>query len=275
LQPNSVPSGRRANLLAMMHLPSCLMMGFAVVLGETVASRIVTAQAALWGFMTGFLLMGAYMVLSDNDQASITSNQASRTAPTRAAIPFAIVLASLGLLSATYLGLSALIVALVSTLIMMTYHAGVKENRLLGNVFIGTNTAITFIFAGFAVGNLTWPLAIFASMAFLVSMGRETAKGLNDSFSGAQSEAVSVEIAETGKQTALLFFAAVVLSIMPLILGLVSDYYIPLVLICDIGFLLTAYSMITSPTPRNAKRNEKYVLLWLSFGLLAFVMGTI
>jgi geranylgeranylglycerol-phosphate geranylgeranyltransferase len=275
LQPNSVPSGRRANLLAMMHLPSCLMMGFAVVLGETVASRIVTAQAALWGFMTGFLLMGAYMVLSDNDQASITSNQASRTAPTRAAIPFAIVLASLGLLSATYLGLSALIVALVSTLIMMTYHAGVKENRLLGNVFIGTNTAITFIFAGFAVGNLTWPLAIFASMAFFVSMGRETAKGLNDSFSGAQSEAVSVEIAETGKQTALLFFAAVVLSIMPLILGLVSDYYIPLVLICDIGFLLTAYSMITSPTPRNAKRNEKYVLLWLSFGLLAFVMGTI
>jgi geranylgeranylglycerol-phosphate geranylgeranyltransferase len=275
LQPNSVPSGRRANLLAMMHLPSCLMMGFAVVLGETVASRIVTAQAALWGFMTGFLLMGAYMVLSDNDQASITSNQASRTAPTHAAIPFAIVLASLGLLSATYLGLSALIVALVSTLIMMTYHAGVKENRLLGNVFIGTNTAITFIFAGFAVGNLTWPLAIFASMAFFVSMGRETAKGLNDSFSGAQSEAVSVEIAETGKQTALLFFAAVVLSIMPLILGLVSDYYIPLVLICDIGFLLTAYSMITSPTPRNAKRNEKYVLLWLSFGLLAFVMGTI
>jgi geranylgeranylglycerol-phosphate geranylgeranyltransferase len=275
LQPNSVPSGRRANLLAMMHLPSCLMMGFAVVLGETVASRIVTAQAALWGFMTGFLLMGAYMVLSDNDQASSTSNQASRAAPTHAALPFAIVLASLGLLSATYLGLSALIVAIVSTLIMMTYHAGVKENRLLGNVFIGTNTAITFIFAGFAVGNLTWPLAIFASMAFFVSMGRETAKGLNDSFSGAQSEAVSVEIAETGKQTALLFFAAVVLSIMPLILGLVSDYYIPLVLICDIGFLLTAYSMITSPTPRNAKRNEKYVLLWLSFGLLAFVMGTI
>jgi geranylgeranylglycerol-phosphate geranylgeranyltransferase len=275
LQPNLVPSGRRANLLTMMHLPSCVMMGFAVVLGEVVASRLVTAQAALWGFMTGFLLMGAYMVLSDSDQASSTSNQASSAPPTHAALPFAIVLASLGLLSATYLGLSALIVALASTLIMMTYYARVKEHRLLGNLFIGANTAITFIFAGFAVGNLTWPLAIFALMAFFVSMGRETAKGLIDSFSGVQSRAVSVGIAEAGKQAALLFLAAVVLSIMPLVLGLVSSYYVPLVLICDIGFLLTAYSMITSPTPRNAKRNEKYVLLWLSFGLLAFVMGTI
>lgn len=275
MQPNSIPRSRPHSLLAMMHLPSCVIMGFAIVLGEAVASPIVTAQAAFWGFMTGFLLVGAYMVLNDNDQATSTPDQPVRTAPTRAALSFAVVLASFGLLSAAYLGLSTLIVALLSTLIVMAYHARVKKHRLLGNVFVGTNTAITFIFAGFAVGSLTWPLAIFALMAFFVSMGRETAKALSDSFSGAKSAAMSIGIAEIGKQTALLFFAAVVLSILPLILGLVSNYYIPLVVICDIGFLLTAYSMITSPTPRNAKRNEKYVLLWLSFGLLAFVMGTI
>jgi geranylgeranylglycerol-phosphate geranylgeranyltransferase len=267
LQANSIPRSRPRSLLAMMHVPSCVIMGFAVVLAEAVASPIVTAQAASWGFMTGFLLVGAYMVLNDNDQATST--------PTRAALSFAIVLASFGLLSAAYLGLSALMVALVSTLIVMAYHVRVKKHRLLGNVFVGSNMAITFIFAGFAVGSVTSALAIFALMAFFVSTGRETAKALSDSSSGTKSEAMSVGIAETGKQTALLFFAAVVLSILPLILGLVSNYYIPLVVICDIGFLLTAYSMITSPTPRNAKRNEKYVLLWLSFGLLAFVMGTI
>jgi 4-hydroxybenzoate polyprenyltransferase len=275
LQQNSIPSGRRRNLLSMMHLPSCVVMGFGVVLGEAVASRTVTSQAAFWGFMTGFLLVGAYMVLGDSDQATSAASQGSGTAPSHAPFPFAIVLASFALLSATYLGLSALAVALVSAVIVMAYHVGVKRNRLLGNVFVGTNTAITFIFAGFAVGNPTWPLAIFALMAFFVSMGRETAKGLSDSFPGTQPKAADVGIAETGKHTALLFFAAVVISILPVILGLVSTYYIPLVAICDIGFLLTAYSMITSPTPRNAKRNEKYVLLWLSFGLLAFVIGTI
>jgi geranylgeranylglycerol-phosphate geranylgeranyltransferase len=275
LQSNSIPDSRRRSLLSMMHLPSCLVMGFAVVLGEAVASRTITSQAAFWGFMTGFLLVGAYMVLGDSDQATSTTSQAREPTPTRAAFPFAIVLASFGLLSAAYLGLSALIVALVSTLIVMAYHVGVKRHRLLGNVFVGTNTAIMFIFAGFAVGNPTWPLAIFALMAFFVSVGRETARALSDSFPGAHQKAADVGMAETGKHTALMFLAAVVISILPIILGLVSTYYIPLVVICDIGFLLTAYSMITSPTPRNAKRNEKYVLLWLSFGLLAFVIGTV
>jgi len=56
---------------------------------------------------------------------------------------------------------------------------------------------------------------------------------------------------------------------------LVSINYLPLIVICDVGFLMTAYSMLTSPTPRNAKRNSKYVPVWLSFGLFAFVIGTI
>jgi 4-hydroxybenzoate polyprenyltransferase len=275
LKPNSISRSRHRSLLAMMSVPSCVVMGFAVVLGEAVASKIVTAQTAFWGFATGFLLMGAYMVLSDEDQATITGDQREENPPSRAALSFAIVLTSFGLLSAAYLGFLTLMIALLSTLIVMAYHMGVKKHRLLGNVFVGTNTAITFIFAGFAVNSVTWPLAIFALMAFFVTMGRETARTLSGSLSKAKSEEMRFGSAEIGKQTALLFFAAVVLSILPLILGLVSDYYIPLVLICDIGFLLTAYSMTTSPIPRNAKRNEKYALLWLSFGLLAFVMGTI
>jgi heme O synthase-like polyprenyltransferase len=98
---------------------------------------------------------------------------------------------------------------------------------------------------------------------------------MSDSPIGAKMEPVSARYAETGKWSALLFLGAMVVSVLPLFLGLVSNYYIPLVVICDIGFLLTAYSMIAGPTPRNAKRNENYVLVWLSFGLLALVLGTI
>jgi 4-hydroxybenzoate polyprenyltransferase len=268
----------------MMHLPSCIVTGFAVILGEKIASPTVPAQAALWGFMTVFLLMGARNVLNDLDPQTNTRSQSKRSMPSSVARPnsavsFAIVFASFGLLSAAYLGLFSLTIALLSAVIIAVYHVEVKRHGLLGDAFVGANMAITFIFAGFAVGSFTWALAIFAVMVFLVIMARENMKNLgktmSDSPIGAKMEPVSITYAETGKWSALLFLGAVVVSILPLFLGLVSGYYIPLVVICDIGFLLTAYSMIAGPTPRNAKRNENYVLVWLSFGLLALVLGTI
>ena len=284
MHSHSSSHGLASSLLAMMRLPSCAMMGFAVILGEKIASPIVSAHAAFWGFVTGFLLFGAHMVLNDLDSETGTGSQQKRILSTdlvrqRGASSLAIVLASFGLLSAANLGLFTLMIAVLSVVVIVAYHVKLKKHGLLGNAFVGANMAIIFIFAGFAVGKLTWPLAIFAMMVFLVSMARENmknlAKTLSDSSIGAKLEPVSVRYAETGKQSALLFLGAVVLSVLPLVLGLVSNYYIPLVAICDIGFLLTAYSMIAGPTPRNAERNENYVLVWLSFGLLALVLGTI
>jgi len=33
--------------------------------------------------------------------------------------------------------------------------------------------------------------------------------------------------------------------------------------------------MLTNSSPKNAKRNKKYVLLWMTFGMLAFLIGAI
>lgn len=284
MQPYPSPLRRARSFLTMMRLPSCIMIGFAVILGEAIASQIIPAQAAFCGFMTGFLLLGAYMVLNDYlDREIDATSPPNRPLPARVvkpneALSFAIILASFGLLFAAYLGPWTLLIALLSVVMIVAYHAKVKRFGLAGNAFVGINVAIVFIYAGFAVGSPTWPLAIFAGMAFLSGMGRETMKNLakvsGDSV-GAKSAAATEGYTEAGKQSAILFLAAMALSILPLILGLVSSYYLPLVAICDIGFLLTAYSMMTSPTPRNAKRNQNYALLWMSFGLLAFVVGTI
>jgi 4-hydroxybenzoate polyprenyltransferase len=272
------------NLLGMMHLPTCLLMGFAVVLGEAIASPIIPAQAATSGFMTGFLLLAAHMVLDDLNPKTGSGNQPTKITPVRAvkrheAVSFAILLASFGLLFAASLGPLTLLIALVSAVVIFVHHAKSGKTHLLGNAFVGANTAITFIFAGFAVGGLTRMLTIFVVMTFLSSMGREAIKDLaqssDDASMSTESVAGSNRHGEVGKQSALLFLATVVLSMVPPVLRLVSINYLPLIVICDVGFLMTAYSMLTSPTPRNAKRNANYVPVWLSFGLFAFVIGTI
>lgn len=261
------------------------MIGFAVIVGEFISSEVVTARAAFYGFLAGFLLLAASMILNDYFDREIDSiNDPNRPLPsgsvkTTEALSFALVLASLGLYSAASTGPATLLVAILSLLIMISYNARIKRTGFLGNAFVSLNVAIPFIYGGFAVGRPTWALAIFSVLAFLSSLGREIVKGITDvpgdTSRGVKSVAATKGNSTAAKYGAICFVCAVVLSGAPLLLGLVSYLYVPLVVICDVGFLLTTYSILSNPSPRSAKRNKKYVLLWMTFGLLAFLMGTI
>ncbi len=285
MQPYNSPLKKTIGLLRMMRLPNCVMIGFAVIVGEALASQAVTARAAFYGFMTGFLLLAASMILNDYFDREIDKiNEPKRPLPAgivkpAEAISFAIIVASMGMFFAANLGAWALLIAVASIVIMILYNARVKKLGLAGNALVSTNVAIPFIFGGFAVGSPTWSLGIFTLLAFLSSLGREILKGIvdvaGDSARGVKTVAATKGNMSAAKQGAALFLGAVVLSVLPLVLGLVSFYYIPLVVICDVGFLLTAYSIKTDPSPRNAKRSKNFVLVWMTFGLLAFVFGAI
>jgi geranylgeranylglycerol-phosphate geranylgeranyltransferase len=261
------------------------MIGFAVIVGEILSSSIVPTRAEFYGFMAGFLLLAASMVVNDYfDREIDLINEPKRPLPsgvvtTKEVLSFAAILGSIGLLSASKTGFPTLLIALLSLVIMISYNARLKKTGLLGNVLVSTNVAIPFVYGGFAVASLNWSLAIFALLAFLSSVGREIVKGIvdvpGDTSRGVRSIAVTKGNMIAGKYGAALFLAAVVLSSLPLLFGLVTYYYIPLVVICDIGFVLTAYSILSNPSPANAKRSKKYVLLWMTFGLLAFVLGTL
>lgn len=272
-------------LLFMMRLPNCIMMGFAVIVGEAIASSVVPASAAFYGFMVGFLLLGSSMVLNDYYDREIDAiNDPQRPLPSGRILPleatsFAAMLASIGFLFATMTGIWTLTIAAVSMSISVAYNSHFKKTGLLGNGMVSANVAVPFIYGGFAVGSCSWPLLIFAMLAFLSSLGREIVKGIvdvaGDTARGVKSVAVTKGNSNAAAQGAAFFLLAVVLSVLPIGLHMVSQYYIPIVVICDIGFLLTSYSLVTNPTPGNAKRNKKYVLVWMTFGLLAFLIGTL
>ena len=260
------------------------MIGFAVIVGEFISSPVVLTTSAFYGFMAGFLLLGASMVLNDYFDREIDAiNEPQRPIPSgtvtgQEALSFALVLASLGLLASARTGIATLLIAALSLLIMVSYNARIKKTGLLGNMFVSMNVAIPFIYGGFAVARPNWAVTIFALLAFLSSVGREIVKGISDvpgdTSRGVRSIAATKGNKVAAKYGATFFVAAVLLSVLPPLLGLVTYLYIPLVIICDIGFLLTTYSILSNSTAQSAKRNKKYVLLWMLFGLLAFLMGT-
>ena len=202
-------------LLTMMRLPNCVMIGFAVIVGEIISSVIVPSRAVFYGFLAGFFLLAASMVVNDYfDREIDLINEPKRPLPsgvvgTTEALSFAAILGSLGLLSASKTGIPTLMIALLSLVIMISYNAKVKKTGLLGNVLVSTNVAIPFVYGGFAVASLNWSLAIFALLAFLSSVGREIVKGIvdvpGDKSRGVRSIAVTKGNAIAGKYGATLF----------------------------------------------------------------------
>ena len=273
-------------LVSMMRLPNCIMIGFSVIVGEIIAATpFFSGQAALYGFLTGFLLLAASMVLNDYSDRDVDAiNEPERPIPSGSVKPtqamsFSVILCALGFLSASQTGVWTLIVAALSMVVAVAYNFKFKKTGLPGNALVSANVALPFIYGGLVVGRQTSLLLIFATLAFFSSMGREVVKGIvdvtGDAAKGIQSVAVKMGNAYAAKQGASLFLIAVALSVVPIALGVVSNYYIPLVIISDIGFALTSYSIVTNPSARNAKRNKKYALLWMLFGLLAFVFGAL
>jgi geranylgeranylglycerol-phosphate geranylgeranyltransferase len=261
------------------------MIGFSVIVGEIIATPIFSGQAALYGFLTGFLFLAASMVLNDYSDRHVDAiNEPERPIPSgkvkpRQAMTFAIVISALGFLCASQTGIWTLVVAAMSMVVAVAYNFKFKKTGLPGNALVSVNVALPFIYGGLVVGRPTWALLIFATLAFISNLGREVVKGIvdvnGDAAKGIRSVAVKKGNTYAARQAAALFLTAVVLSAAPIPLGLVSNYYVPLVIISDIGFALSSYSIVTNPSARNAKRNKKYALMWMSFGLLAFVFGAL
>jgi geranylgeranylglycerol-phosphate geranylgeranyltransferase len=261
------------------------MMGFAVIVGEVIASQIVPSGAAFYGFMTGFFLLGSSMVLNDYYDREIDAlNDPDRPIPAglvkpSEAVSLAAILGSIGFFFSAHTGPWTLIIAGLSMVISVAYNAKLKRSGFLGNTMVSMNVALPFIYGGFAVESKSMAsLLVFAFLAFLSSLGREIVKGIvdvhGDDAKGVKSIAVTRGVSYAARKGALFLLVAVALSVLPLVLGIVSLYYVPLVVVCDVGFLLTSYSIVTIPTPQNAKRNKKYILVWMVFGLLAFLVGT-
>ncbi|HXY82294.1 MAG TPA: geranylgeranylglycerol-phosphate geranylgeranyltransferase [Candidatus Saccharimonadales bacterium] len=187
-------------LFMMMRLPNCVMIGFAVIVGELIATSSIDGEAALYGFLAGFLLLAASMVLNDYfDHEVDTINEPERPIPSgtvkpKQAISFAVVLTALGLLAAAQTGVWTLIITGFSVLVAVAYNYKFKKTGLLGNALVSANVALPFIYGGLAVWRPTWGLLIFATLSFISSLGREVTKGIVDATGDAAKGIRSVAV---------------------------------------------------------------------------------
>jgi 4-hydroxybenzoate polyprenyltransferase len=268
------PQDRVGTLLHLLKLPHCMFLGLSVIAGEIISTAIVPIEVAGYGFVSGFLLSAASIVLNDDHSDSpITDSSETQTTLRmirRDTITLAIFFGVLGLSVASKLGHWTLLIAI--TIIAFTAGQDViwERHRLASGALASGNVALLFVFGSFAVGYPTISLAILVALVFVSDLGREIMKDMADSKADLPDAMVV-----SGKRSMTLFVSGVALSLVPALIGIVSISYVPLIVIFGIGMLLTSYSMRANPTSRTAARDKNYVLLWMSFAVLAFIIGTL
>jgi geranylgeranylglycerol-phosphate geranylgeranyltransferase len=263
------------------------MMGFAVFVGAVLANPEFSNfnwLNILYGFVTGFMLTAAAMAINDYyDRAIDAINEPSRPIPSgsvgaREALAFVFFLSAVGLVFAYLTSVLCLLVALLSWIIVVTYVTVGKRSGLPGNFLVSTCVAIPFIYGSITVVNqVQLSVLLFALMAFLSNTGREITKGIVD-VNGDWAEGVKTLAVRYGEKNAaiaasLFYVAAVALTPFPLILDLVSFWFVPIVLVTDIGLVVSSALLLRNYSRENARKIKKLVLLWFVIGLLAYVFG--
>ena len=275
--------------IKLMRPVNCAMMGFAVFVGAVLAvSQPFQANwlNVVYGFFTGFLLCAAAMTINDYyDRAIDAVNEPARPIPSglvgaNTALAFVFLLTAVGLVFAYFSSVLCLLVAVASWIITVSYVTIGKRSGLPGNFLVSTCVAIPFIYGSMAVTNtIQLNVLLFALMAFLSNTGREITKGIvdvkGDSAEGIKTLAVRYGDKKAAVAASLFYISAVVLTPIPLLLGLVSVWFIPLVLVTDVGLVVSSAVLLKNYSRENARKIKKFVLLWFVFGLLAYIFGAL
>jgi geranylgeranylglycerol-phosphate geranylgeranyltransferase len=281
--------GKVSGFVRLMRPINCAMMGFAVFVGAVLANPQFSNfnwLNILYGFVTGFTLTAASMTINDYyDRAIDAINEPSRPIPSgsvseRQALAFVFVLSAIGFVFAYVTSVLCLVVAVISWVVVVTYVTVGKRSGLPGNFLVSTCVAIPFIYGSIlALSQVTLSVLLFAIMAFLSNTGREITKGIVD-VKGDRAEGVKTLAVRYGEKNAavaasLFYVLAVSLTPVPWLWNprLVSFWFIPLVLVTDIGLVASSALLLKDYSRESARKIKKLVLLWFVIGLLAYVFG--
>ena len=277
-------SARLSAYLTLIRPPNTIMIGLGVVIGEAIGlGKLPGPREAVFGFLTASLMMAGTMVANDVYDVEIDRvNSPQRPLPsgtvkTRDALVLAVALSVAAIGFSALLGLWTFLTALLALALMVYYNTKGKKTGLIGNAVVSFNVALPFFYGGLAVNSIRPLLFTFSVVAFLANFAREVAKGIADVKGDSLRQVRTLAVVKGTRVAALasagLFVATVLISFLPRFLETISWLYFPPVIIADVGFLYSAYRLVSDQTPENVRAVKRQVLLWMLLGLVGFLLG--
>jgi len=172
----------------------------------------------------------------------------------------------------TITGLVAFVMVIFASVLQIGYELGIKKKKAVGNILMGFQAALGFIFGGVIVGGLEATLAM-AGSSFLAIVGREIIKDIEDIKGDVDRSTLPKIIGpkNAGIFASFLVIVAVVISILAYypfqIFGL---GYLVLVLVADCIFIGSIPLIFKDPN-----RARKLLKIAMLIAIIAFISGRI
>jgi geranylgeranylglycerol-phosphate geranylgeranyltransferase len=265
-----------------------LMTGLAVIVGASLVVPLKILMENIFslilGYVTAFTLTAASMAINDYyDREIDLVNEPDYPIPSGLVKPkesliFAAFLTLIGLVAAFFTNPLCFMIAIVFWFFSVIYSTKGKCTGLPGNFLVSACVASTFVYGSFIVGrSLEVNILFFAALAFISNTGREILKGIAD-IKGDKTKNMRTLAVVYGEKFAsfiasLFFLSAVFSSLFPVLLNLVSLWFIPFVTITNFGFIISSISIIRNHTKNNAKKIKRQILFFMLMGLTAFLIG--
>jgi len=157
---------------------------------------------------------------------------------------------------AVRLPLTAVGIAGVNLLALVTYTSVFKGTPGLGNALVAYLVGSTFLFGGAAVGNPRSVL-VLAALAGLSTFTREIIKDVEDIAGDREEELVTLPIAIGERRALWVGAAALVVAVaaspLPYLSGAVGGAYLAIVVVADAVMLYAVYQSFTDPAAAQAR----------------------
>jgi len=250
-----------------------IMVGFAIIVGVVIGGgkTMLESQMILaYTFLTGFLLSGSSMTINDYYDRDIDAiNEPNRVIPSGVITPtealvWSILLAITGLLAAYLTSWKHLVLAVIAWGASIFYATKGKKTGLPGNIIVSACVALPFVYGGLIAGDIAFfSSLIFSLIAFFTNIGREITKGIvdieGDKAEGINTIAVKYSSKRAAVSSIILYLIAVFLSFLPVITEMVTFWYIPFIIITDVGLIYVSYSLLRNNNRENSRKIKNIV----------------
>ena len=239
--------------------------------------------AMLFASLGGAFIGGGGMVINDIFDVEIDKiNKPHRPLPSGAVEKFDAMMfyggiTGAGLIMSAYSTRTAFIIAFIVVPVIFLYSQRFKSKPLVGNLIVGGLTGLAFIYGGAAVGNIKQAV-MPAMFAFLINVGREIIKDMEDVEGDAKHGALTYPVKYGMKKSAGVatwFLGAVIIStIIPYVNGMYGlNYFIAVNLGVNVVVGYVLYSLWKNQSSKNLNLLSN-ILKWdMLVGLVAIYIG--
>ena len=261
--------------------------GICVIIGEILAlGQFPTFREMILGFIWGFFLSGAAMILNDYFDIEVDKvNAPERPLPSglvskNEVIIFTGIITFLGLVASFYINRLAVILYIIFWIIGFLYNWKFKEKGLFGNLFVSSSVAVTILLGGIVVStSLNTAVIIFSLMVFLFNLGEEIGADAMDIEGDKMRDTKSVAIL-IGRKNALnisflLFLVFIGLSFLPYFFGTLGLNYLIIISLTDLVVLTLAVKLLKNPSIKQGRKYIRQLYLSALTGLLLIIISMI